>query len=394
MTVRSLRALARKVLGPGHSRLRTKSELVAALEQAERKVGSAVEKAGAQLGRATKRATDATGKAMRAARGAGKPAAAAPKATATATAKPRATAKTAAGRAVRKVRSAVAAAVSGAAAGSLAARGRKARRGVRAEETAAVAAAEANERNAVVPDPEGYFVARVRGEDAVRDAPHPMSESVAGFRGAEGWKSGERYEEHLGELSSSYRDDVFVALPRDPRTLFVYWDHAEGTRARAFEGLEDPRAQLWVFARADGGWERTRAMEFALESRSYYVHDLVPGQTYRAEIHAVDRAGRTRPLGEGSNEVQLPPFGPSPVVDDRFVRLPWSLPLGRLLGPGHPGTPFSEEARQLLAQLSDWRRFSERPGSERAGQGLGELTPSGAPSFPSSPTGPFGGGGR
>ena len=34
MTVRSLRELARKLLGPGHSRLKTKADIVRALEEA------------------------------------------------------------------------------------------------------------------------------------------------------------------------------------------------------------------------------------------------------------------------------------------------------------------------------------------------------------------------
>ena len=100
-----------------------------------------------------------------------------------------------------------------------------------------------------------------------------------------------------------------------------------------------------------------RVAEFALESRGYYVHDLEPGRVYRAEIHVVDRAGRDRLLAAPSNECALPPVGPSPVQDDRFIRIPWDLPLGRLLGPGHAGGPFSDEARALLARLSDWSRF-------------------------------------
>ncbi|HYG67072.1 MAG TPA: DUF4912 domain-containing protein, partial [Anaeromyxobacteraceae bacterium] len=66
MTVQSLRELARKVLGPGYSRLKTKGELVAALEQAEKKVASAVEKAGSRVRQATRRAGNAA-KAPRAA---------------------------------------------------------------------------------------------------------------------------------------------------------------------------------------------------------------------------------------------------------------------------------------------------------------------------------------
>jgi hypothetical protein len=78
------------------------------------------------------------------------------------------------------------------------------------------------------------------------------------------------------------------------------------------------------------------------------------------------------------------------MVDDRFARIPWDMPLGRLLGPGHPGGPFSDEARALLARLSDWTRFSSS-GTWGSAGGMG-----GRPSSPTSPpggrSGPQGGG--
>ncbi len=237
------------------------------------------------------------------------------------------------------------------------------------------------------PDPEGYFVARVRGEDAVRDAPHPMAETSG-----DSWEEAEDavgpavYDEELGDLPLGYGDDAFVALPRDPRTLFLYWDWSHETLARGFEGLDHPRTQLWVMARVDGGWERVRIAEFALESRGFYVHELEPGRVYRAEIHVVDRAGRDKLLAVPSNECALPPLGPSTIVDDRFIRIPWDLPLGRLLGPGHAGSRFSEDAREMLARLSDWSRFSGPTWGGSAG-GMG-----GRPFSPtSSPSSPFGG---
>jgi hypothetical protein len=394
MTVESLRELARKVLGPGQSK-KTKSELVAALESAAAKPAPARESGararpagrGAGTGKASgaaraakgaaRKAGEAARQGARAAARAGKAAAEIGKAAASAATEG---AKQRAARGTRKpgkVAAAVAA-VAGAAAGAAA--------GVAAARQA-VRAARAR-RPEEGPDPDGYFVARVRGEEAVREAPHPMAETAG-----DGWPEAEEavgapvYDEHLGDLPWGYGDDAFVALPRDPKTLFLYWDWAQATLARAFEGMDHPRTQLWVFARAGGDFERVRVLEFALESRGFYVHDLVPGRVYRAEIHVVDRAGRERSLAHPSNECALPPVGPSPVVDDRFIRIPWDMPLGRLLGPGHPGVPFPEEARALLARLSDWSRFSAPTWGGSAG-GMG-----GRPFSPtSSPSSPFGGG--
>jgi hypothetical protein len=395
MTVESLRELARKVLGPGHSK-KTKSELVAALERAGAKASAPAREPGARArtagrGEATgkaagaaraakgaaRKAGEAAREGARAAARAGKAAAEIGKAAASAASEGAERARRA--RKPGKVASAVAA-VAGAAAGAVA--------GVAAARKA-VKAARAR-RPEEGPDPDGFFVARVRGEDAVREAPHPMAETAG-----DGWAEAEEavgapvYDEQLGDLPWGYGDDAFVALPRDPKTLFLYWDWSQPALARAFQGMDHPRTQLWIFARSGDDFERVRVLEFALESRGFYVHDLMPGRAYRAEIHVVDRAGRERQLAHSSNECALPPVGPSPVVDDRFIRLPWDLPLGRLLGPGHAGAPFSEDARALLARLSDWSRFSAPTWGGSAG-GMG-----GRPFSPtSSPSSPFGGGER
>ncbi len=223
-------------------------------------------------------------------------------------------------------------------------------------------------------DPEGFFVARIRGEDAVREAPHPMAEadSDTGARVPEGVARTPEYDERLGELPWGYGDDTVIALPRDPRSLFLCWDHADETLRRGFEGLDHPRVQLWLFAGSGAGWERVRVQEVALESRGTYVHDLEPGRSYRAELHAVDRAGRERLVGPPSNEIALPPTGPSRVIDDRFLRLPWDQPLGGPLGPGHARPGFPDEAREALARLSDWRRIGMAHGGSRGPRGSGE----------------------
>jgi len=237
-------------------------------------------------------------------------------------------------------------------------------------------------------DPSGYFVARIRGEEAARQAPHPMTEGA------------EREDpmsiralvdvpvppddEGLGDLPSSYGDDIFVGLPRDPRTLFFYWDHSPGTVAQAFEWLDRPRAQIRVFGlRPDGEWELVRTAEFALESRGFYVHDLEPGRTYRGEIRAVSRDGRERVVGVPSNEVALPASGPSPTVDDRFALIPWDLPLDGWLREVRGGGAFPEELRSLLARLSAGSRPAAPAWQVRAED-----------EKPSSPTKAWGGRGR
>jgi hypothetical protein len=235
-------------------------------------------------------------------------------------------------------------------------------------------------------DPDGYFIARVRGEEAARLAPHPMTE-------------GEEREdpmslraladvpvppddEGLGDLPWSYGEDVFVALPRDPRTLFFYWDHAPETKRAAFEWLDRPRAQLRISVLGAGGeWEHLRTVDLALESRGFYVHDLEPGRNYRGELVSVSEDGRERPLGSPSNEVALPSSGPSPVVDDRFALIPWDLPLDGWLREVRSGGSFPDELRALLARLSAGTRPAAPAWQVRT-----------EPARPSSPTRAWGGG--
>lgn len=242
------------------------------------------------------------------------------------------------------------------------------------------------------PDPESYFVARVRGEEAVREAPRPMTE--AAVEEARGAPRGERPEprgsrdEQLGDLPSGYGDDALVALPRDPRTLYLYWDHGQETLRRAWEGLEGGRSEIWLFAALPGGsWERVRAVGFALESRGWYLHDLEPGRAYRAEIHIVGR-DQDRLLPRPSNAVGLPPVGPSPLVDDRFARIAWSEHLSLWLAQWRAGGPFAEELRAQLLGLSDWSRFGGGGwGGSAGGRGASPASPSGPPGSPSSPWG-------
>jgi uncharacterized protein len=390
MTVQALRDLARKALGRGHSKLKTKAQLIEALQAAEKRVAGAAEKAAEKMREATGKAAGATGKMVDALRGKG-------------AVSKRGTKEPRAGAGEEKLEP-------GKERGATAARRRAgvaAREAVRAVREVAGAAkqgvrrARAAARAEPEPDPEGYMVARVAGEDAVRGAPHPMTESAmeaqrgpqavrASAAGQEAWPNG--YEEGLGELPWSYADDVLVALPRDPRTLFLYWDHAQETLRHAFQDLAGGRAQLWIFAReSEGRWRRVRTIEFALESRSYYVHDLEASLVYRAEIHVVDRQGRERLLARSSNEMMLPPVGASPIVDDRFMRILWGEPLQRLLREPHPGTPFPDDVRAQLARLSDWSRFSGRVwGASAGGMGGRPFSPVSSPSAPTSPSSPWG----
>lgn len=230
--------------------------------------------------------------------------------------------------------------------------------------------------------PEGYLVSRVAGEDALREAPHPLTEDRLAPPEPPPRPQPALPIEWLGELPWAYDDDAFVALPRDPMTMWLFWDFSPATLARAREGIDDPRVRLRVYD------ENTvvRELDLALESRSYYVTDLPSGRSYRGELVFVGRNGE-RLIGHPSNAVHLPPVGPSPVIDDRFATIPWGLPLGPNLdvfAHGAPGPDISNLERQALRSAShpDQRLGASERMSVRGGGSLSARILSSSPGGP------------
>lgn len=170
---------------------------------------------------------------------------------------------------------------------------------------------------------EGFFVARIVGEEEARR--HRMTDDAN--RHAVETRSKAVYEEHLGDLPTSYGDDSAIALPKDPTTVFFYWDFNDRTQRGAFEGMLDPKALMRVF----DGDTLVREMDFALESKSFYVQGLTPGRRYRLEAHAIGRDGLTQRIGRSTNLVLVPSEGPSADGTVRFLRAPWTLPVGRMV---------------------------------------------------------------
>ena len=211
MTVEALRNLARKALGPGYSKLKTKAELIEALQSAERKVAGAAEKAATKLKQATGRAVRATGKMVESVRRKGSAAPGAKRARATAELEKPEPEKAKQKTKKQKVE-----------------KPRSGRPGSREKEGAREpgAAKPAGRKEALPPvldrepDPEGYMVARVAGEQFARGAPRPLTEGA--LEGAP-WRAHERpapppaFDEGLGDLPRGYEDDALMALPRIPR---------------------------------------------------------------------------------------------------------------------------------------------------------------------------------
>ncbi|WP_052517797.1 DUF4912 domain-containing protein [Archangium violaceum] len=234
-------------------------------------------------------------------------------------------------------------------------------------------------QHAAEPLVEGFFVARMAGE---QEAWHHHLTEAQNRRPREALGSPD-YAERLGELPMDYEDDTALLLARDPHTLFVLWDFSAEARRRALDGMQSPRAVLRVYDDAD---VLVRVIDVALESRSYYIHGLPPGRPYRVEIHFVGSSGRSRRIGHSSNRIFLPPGGPSEDISVRYLRMPPVAVRGgemeAVAATAPTRTPPYEEREYIL-----WRRVA-LPGSggfediperqrERTGPGAPDEVPPG-----------------
>jgi len=211
------------------------------------------------------------------------------------------------------------------------------------------------EQHAAEPLVEGFFVARVAGEQEVWR--HHLTESQAP-RPREALGSPD-YHENLGELPLDYENDTVLLLPRDPFTLFLLWDFSPAARERALDGLKSPRAVLRVYDDSD---VLVRVIDVALESRSYYIHGLPPSHPYRVEVHFVGADGRSRRIGHSSNRVFLPQAGPSSDTSVRFLRMP-PVPVKTASMAAVAATAPLRTADLEEREYITWRRVA-LPGSE------------------------------
>jgi hypothetical protein len=158
------------------------------------------------------------------------------------------------------------------------------------------------------------------------------------------------FDEDLGDLPESYGEDTVTLLPRDPHTLWLYWDFCRETLDEAFAWMPGLHTRLRLFADD----KLVREVDFSIESKSWYLGDLAPARTYRAELWALAIDGQARRIGPPSNEMKLPPEQPSPHVDDRFLRIVFDLPRAAAPAPQVlvPSEPFPPAAREALYQAS------------------------------------------
>src|SRR5262252_6405678 len=132
--------------------------------------------------------------------------------------------------------------------------------------------------------------------------------------------------------------DAPLLLVRDPTTLFVFWDFRRELERGAARGLREPRLLLRLYR----GEDLDRSLELPLAARSAYVTGLTSGQEYTAEVLLLGRDGWTRPIGARSAVRRLPPGRVSVQLEVRTLRLPWTEPLGQAPAPTSASVPRQE----------------------------------------------------
>ncbi len=177
-------------------------------------------------------------------------------------------------------------------------------------------------------------------------------------------------DEALGELPESYGEESLVLISKGPYALYLYWDFSGATLER-LAAMDGAVTCLRLFA----GEQMIRELECTLHDRSWYFHGLQPGLRYRVELVAVDRNGHSERIGPSSNTVTLPPGTPSPLIDDRFVRLPFdasSMSIAEALSTqetrstaSREQSQFSMTLRSLIFQASGGRMPSPSGSSEQ-----------------------------
>ncbi len=148
-------------------------------------------------------------------------------------------------------------------------------------------------------------------------------------------------------LPPHYDVDECVAIPVDPRTLYVYWEARAST-------LEEVRAShpggalslrlVVVVPTWDGPESSTRDFDVTLPLGDYFARDLPPGAVVRVALGWKSRDGFA-PIAH-SPALETPADGPSPLVADSLVR--WT-PRGAVpIQPGDRDAAVIERALGLV----------------------------------------------
>jgi hypothetical protein len=161
------------------------------------------------------------------------------------------------------------------------------------------------------------------------------------------------YVDRGPELPAGYGDDRIVALVRDPRALFAYWEVAGGAyeRARAERGEAALAGAVWVLrvTRVNDG--QFFDIPVSPGAGNWYLH-VEPASRYQVKIGLVLASGQFVELA-ASDVISTPPEDISERIDEEWMLVSEEferLMLGLVRDRNRPGSlQGGERQRQRLA---------------------------------------------
>lgn len=144
------------------------------------------------------------------------------------------------------------------------------------------------------------------------------------MRGRSGADPG--FPEELAELPRVYGTPLLFSIPRDPRTLFTYWnvDWSE-----IFSKGDPVDRQVYLRVRKGDGTDESEAVVEPMMG-SYYAAVNEPRGTYQAELGFYDAAGGWATVA-ASEPVTMPPDDASESSEFDLATVPFHLSFQRLI---------------------------------------------------------------
>src|SRR5260370_13236652 len=130
------------------------------------------------------------------------------------------------------------------------------------------------------------------------------------------------------DLPAAYGTQTLVALPKDPTTLFLFWDFDATTVDRVARELGAARIVLRVYDEMN----LVRERDLNLEAGHLYLRDLPRDRVYRFEVHAIGESGKSRRIAAAESPLGI---GVDADASLRTARLSSSTPLPTLKAATH-----------------------------------------------------------
>jgi hypothetical protein len=125
------------------------------------------------------------------------------------------------------------------------------------------------------------------------------------------------------DLPAAYGTQTLVALPKDPTTLFLFWDFDLATGQAVARDLGAARIVLRLYDEM----KLVREIDLNLEAGHLYLCDLPKDRAYRLEVHAIGESGKSSRIAVAESPLEM---GVDSDASLRTARLSWSTPLSNL----------------------------------------------------------------